>query len=92
MKFLTDPCGPKGLCLVKACCSLHGKLWTKKMDCPEYKIYHDRKEKIESWIYIISELGFIGIFIVSCLWIIVTFILGLITEWGYIKIFIKFLF
>lgn len=93
MKFLTDPCGPKGECLVKACCGLVRKSeWARKTHCPEYKIYHGKKEKIESWLYSITELSFIVGFIILFLWIILTLILGMIEEWHYIKRFITFMF
>lgn len=93
MNFLTNPCGPKGRCLVKACCRLIKKSkWDKEIQCPEYKIYHDRKEKIENLWYRITEFSFISFSILTFLWIVITFILGMIKEWEYIKRFINFLF
>ena len=81
-----DPCGEKGTCLVKASCKLPTKMpWERTGQCPEYKKYvrkRNRIEKIQASINAGLILCSLFLFIA---WIAYTFFLGLWEQYVWLK-------
>ena len=85
-KFLTDPCGDEGTCLVKASCRLPNQLpWERTDHCPEYRKYVKRRDRINK-IQATINAGLLACsFILFLCWILYTFCLGLWEQYVWLK-------
>jgi len=90
-KFIINPCGPRGTCLVKAACTMKNDgQFFRKGKCPDFKKYYDKNDKIENFITVMTEFFWVIVILLFFIWIVVTFVLGLFEGYHYIKQFINF--
>lgn len=77
------PCEDGSQCLVKASCRIPS--YRRETDCEIYKTYLKKSRKFESLSNAIGEIIFHSIFWPVIIFIVGTFVLGILKEWLYIK-------
>ena len=76
-RFVIDPCGKDGTCLVKASCQLYKALpWERTSKCPDYKKYTKRRDFINAYTSLIINIFCVLVFLCMIAFIIASFSIG----------------